>query len=328
MFVSQRFWITVCVTTYAVHMMSIPFWLLVSGRSLYKQRCKGGASEYEYWAVRLYFVMAIADGVRGVDGLFDTLEDGSFVSVWGRATIGARFVAWWIRDLLGFLIILIFHEFTSKWTRTALGISQCWRSIYTIRCAFVAATIGFAVSLYGVLRTNLQVWQAFCMLAVLPYNAVSCFMCGQHLWGTMPRLSMDRNNTEMASFVGKSRRTAMLLFVCHAIMLSAFPLLILQKVAIGQNPLVAHLPTGSWLGSTYLKVITDLPEMLPQRSPSPALEIVEISMGWLSLFLWWPLDTTKGSMTSGKCNDQYVAAETIGRRLQAFARTADQVKVD
>ena len=38
-------------------------------------------SEYEYWVVRLFLIMAVADFARGVDGLSDTFEDGSFVSV-------------------------------------------------------------------------------------------------------------------------------------------------------------------------------------------------------------------------------------------------------
>ena len=32
------------------------------------------SSEYEFWVVRLFFVMAVADGLRGVDGLYDTFE--------------------------------------------------------------------------------------------------------------------------------------------------------------------------------------------------------------------------------------------------------------
>jgi len=127
---------------------------------------------------------------------------------------------------------------------------------------------------------------------------------------------------DMASFVEGSRATAMILIVAHTIMLIAFPVLIYQKITFGRTPLVAHLPIGSWLGSTYLKPITELPDTLPRKHPNPALEIVEITMGWLCFSLWWPL---KGC-GRGFGTNAHVIAERLGTRLSDIVEAAGHVK--
>ncbi|CAE7412867.1 Ankrd23 [Symbiodinium natans] len=244
----QHLYINVCLATYVIHMGSLLCWLWVSGRGWYRMFKVGGvpSSEYEFWVVRLFFVMAVADGLRGVDGLYDTFEDGSFVSVWGSVTIGARFVAWWVRDLLGFLILLLFHSFTVRWTHTALELPMPGTLVAMVRIACATGTVGFAIGLCGVLATNKQLWQVFCMVSVLPYNAMSCFMCGRHLWNVLPRIAelVPENDAETTKFLERSRATAKRMLAAHLIMLSAFPALIHQKVAIGQNPLIAHLPAA------------------------------------------------------------------------------------
>lgn len=127
---------------------------------------------------------------------------------------------------------------------------------------------------------------------------------------------------DVAGFVEGSRATAVILIAAHTIMLISFPVLIYQKVTFGRTPLVAHLPVGSWIGSTYLNTITELPDALPRRHPNPALEIVEITMGWFCLSLWWPL---KGCGRVVGTNG-YVTAEKIGTRLSDFAGAAGHAK--
>ncbi|CAE7889565.1 Ankrd23 [Symbiodinium microadriaticum] len=312
----QHLSIRICLVTYVVHMGSLVCWFLAAVRGWCRSSKAGTApSEYEYWVVRLFLIMAVADFARGVDGLSDTFEDGSFVSVWGSVNISGRFFAWWLRDLLGFQILLLFHSFTVRWSHTALELPMPRLLMTMVRFACATATIGFGTGLCGALVTNKQIWQVVCMVSVLPYNAVSCFMCGRHLWRILPQLA-NGSDPESGDLLARSRTTATRMLVAHAIMLSAFPALIHQKVMIGQNPLIAHLPVGTWIGSTLLPVITDVPVLYPGKHPSPALEIVEITMGWFCLSLWWPVVGCGSGADDGK----FVVAETIGSRMRAAHR--------
>ena len=156
---------------------------------------------------------------------------GVRVDVLGSRALGKTLIKPWVRR---------------RWTHTALELPMPGTLVAMVRIACATGTVGFAIGLCGVLATNKQLWQVFCMVSVLPYNAMSCFMCGRHLWNVLPRIAelVPENDAETTKFLERSRATAKRMLAAHLIMLSAFPALIHQKVAIGQNPLIAHLPAA------------------------------------------------------------------------------------
>ena len=142
----------------------------------------------------------------------------------------------------------------ARWSHTALELPMPRLLMTMVRFGCATATVGFGTGLCGALITNKQIWQVVCMVSVLPYNAVSCFMCGRHLWRILPQLATG-SDPESADLLARSRTTATRMLVAHVIMLSTFPALIHQKVMIGQNPLVAHLPAACFPSEVCVEVV-------------------------------------------------------------------------
>jgi hypothetical protein len=246
----------------------------------------------EYWVFRLFLCYVITDAVRGADGMFDNPQDGTVRSVWGITPMSVRLFSWWLRDACLFLSLAYIHEFNLGWTQIVLDRASKKLIVFLRGSSFVAVA-GLAVCFYNLLATNRQTWQIYSALMLLPINAVSLIICARIVWDLMPQIKDLRLRSDGQALEAIATRTltvsGLIMFV-NVVILTVFPALCMQKILhqSSSSPLVPNQGVDSWIGGAYLPMITDIPHESQHVVPSPALEIVEIMIGWFALCIWCP----------------------------------------
>jgi len=295
---------------YGVHMASLPFWLYASLGALRKQRQRGAGlpTEGEFFGVRLLLIYALSDFVRGLDLCFDG-TDGACRAVWGVVPLSLRLGAWALRDvaLLGAIGLNI--EFILGWTYAALGWRHPAKERLLVRLGFAITLCGLCGSLWGLAATNRQSWQSAAALFVVLLNAVWARANMLLLRHSLPELEMRHRNLSLGSVVGvlaesdaparnglvatapvvwaaaqvaEARLTARLVLTANLFILVVFPIIASDRLMKGAHnrPFIQGAPLGAWVGGAVAPRLEDLPLGI---SLIPALEMVELLIGWLQL---------------------------------------------
>lgn len=336
---SQAILIVVCMCIYATHMISIPLLMSMALLEFRRQRqmatdeFAAKPTEWEYFGVRLFLAFLLADVARGIDGGFDNAEDGTLRSVWGLTRMDVRFFAWWIRDACLFRGLVHCHEFYTGWAEIVLRRAPSRMIMHTLRICAGFAVLGLAVSFYNLLATNRQFWQIIAALMIFPVNAVSAFVSARLLWDLLPQikqLRIRRDGHAVELMASRAQTVFGLILFFNAIILTVFPCLCVQKIVYTplSSPLVPNQRVDVWVGDSRLPSILDLPQEAPSIWPSPALEIVEVALGWFFLSTWWP---SYGYNAKGqKVEGSFISHITIGKHMLGNIDTdgeGDQTKV-
>lgn len=343
-------------------MASLPFWLCASLGALRKQRQKGAGlpTEGEFFGVRLLLIYAVADFVRGLDLCFDG-TDGACRAVWGVVPLGLRLAAWALRDvaLLGAIGLNI--EFILGWTYAALGWRHPAMERLQVRLGFAITLCGICGSLWGLAATNRQSWQAVAALFVVLLNVVWARANLLLLRHALPELEMRHRNLSLGCVLGmlaesdapaskgaaatapvawasaqvaEARLTARLVLIANLFILVVFPALALDRLLVKgahSRPFIQDVPLGAWVGGAVAPRLDDLPRDI---SLNPALELVELLIGWLQLVYVLRIGgkvaaarvPTAGSLVeSGRWTCGYVSYSRLGRAMRELSDGGSKV---
>lgn len=324
--VGQTILLRICLGVYACHMVSIVFWFSSAVLELRRQRGmkrEGAAARptgLEYWVVRLFLCYVITDAIRGADGMFDNPHDGTVRSIWGMTPMGVRLFSWWLRDACLFLSLAYIHEFNLGWAQIVLDRSSR-KLIAFLRGSSFLAIAGLAVCFYNLVATNRQTWQIYAALVLFPVNAVSAIVCARIFWDLMPQikdLRLRSDDQALEAIATRTQTVSGLIMFVNVVILTVFPVLCVQKILhqSSSSPLVPNQGVDSWIGGACLPMITNLPHESPSTMPSPALEIVEVMIGWFALCTWWPTQGYRMVSQGQKGGDSFASHVAIGLDLR------------
>jgi hypothetical protein len=274
----------------------------------------------EYWVFRLFLCYVITDAVRGADGMFDNPQDGTVRSVWGITPMSVRLFSWWLRDACLFLSLAYIHEFNLGWTQIVLDRASKKLIVFLRGSSFVAVA-GLAVCFYNLLASNRQTWQIYSVLMIFPINAVSTMVCARIFWDLMPQikdLRLRSDGQALEAIAMRTQTVSGLIMLINVVILTVFPALLISKILhqSSSSPLVPNQGVDSWIGGAYLPMITDIPHESQKVKPSPALEIVEVMVGWFALLCWWPTQGYRMMSCGQTGGDSFASHVTIGLDLR------------
>ena len=206
------------------------------------------------------------------------LTDGICRSAWGIQPLWQRAMAWWARDMVMLLGLAYFLDFSMRWTHSALGVQVPRAELNCLRTVVAIVMLEMSLCAIGLLASNSFAWMFGLLIGVIGMNAVATFFAKRLLWDLLP--SVQKLHATTAAGVIAEAQLASMGIVCLAVaVLGVFLPLSFLRLLDGALTwrLIPHLPHGSWIGSTVFPVLTSVPaEVLP----NPAVEAVELSIGW------------------------------------------------
>mmetsp|Transcript_65155 Transcript_65155/g.182196 ORF Transcript_65155/g.182196 Transcript_65155/m.182196 type:complete len:372 (-) Transcript_65155:16-1131(-) len=297
-----------------IHMVSLLIWAATSFWACWRQRrmkaLVGAApskavlpTEVELYTIRFLAAYVVFDILRAFDPCFDS-TDGVCRSIFGITPLGLRLACWGLRDVMLLWAITAVMVFYVGWTHKALGWPEPRRLKRFLWAALVVAMAGLLGSFAAMVFTNRQSYQALAMVFVVLLNVVwaaaNRFLVRQVVPGLEAALmakatgaadvdaqSGKKEDGEpkaspwLLSAISEVRMGGHLLYTANIALLCTFPLLAVERLVLkGAHamPLIPHAPLDQWVGNATAPLISEKPLGM---NLNPALEIVEILIGWL-----------------------------------------------
>eukprot|EP00928_Gymnodinium_smaydae_P072192 TRINITY_DN555_c1_g1_i1.p1 TRINITY_DN555_c1_g1~~TRINITY_DN555_c1_g1_i1.p1 ORF type:complete len:357 (-),score=30.80 TRINITY_DN555_c1_g1_i1:290-1360(-) len=282
---------------YVFHMLSVPCWVAASARALWKQRdvkAMYGPSKVvgptlptkcEYFSIRLLAVYVIMDFLRGIDACFDS-TDGVCRAIWGFAPWWWRCFTWVTRDLALLGAIGYNLSFNLGWTFEALQWAPPRTLQRLMHGTLGTALCGVAAAFWALMASNRQSWQAWAVLFVVGLNGVWAWTNLVLLRDVVPVLESSLKASKavpawVRAVVEEVRLTAKLVLTADVAIMIAFPLLAFERVVLKDASNKVFFPGAGfneWVGNSVPPLLMDRPNGVLLN---PALEVVEMLIGWL-----------------------------------------------
>mmetsp|Transcript_56285 Transcript_56285/g.163216 ORF Transcript_56285/g.163216 Transcript_56285/m.163216 type:complete len:369 (+) Transcript_56285:87-1193(+) len=341
------------------HMASFVVWGTTSiWACLRQQRMKKLASvpsskvslptEVEVYSIRFLAAYLLFDVLRAFDPCFDS-TDGVCRSIFGITPLGLRLTCWGLRDIMLLGAITRVMVFYVGWTHKALGWPEPRRLQRLLWVALFVAICGLLGSFAAMTLTNRQSFQALAILFIVLLNLVWAGMNRFLVRHVVPGLEAaldagakgisvgdgadkaadSETSPWLQSAVAEVRLGTHLLYTANVALLCLFPCIAVERLVLkGAHtmPLIPHAPLDQWVGNATAPLISEKPLGL---ALNPALEIVEILIGWLQWVYTWRLSS--GDMTLRpphgppgaslpKCG--YICRDTLGSAAAAELQRA------
>lgn len=246
-------------------------------------------TEWEFFGVRLMALYAMADAVRGMDLCFDA-TDGACRAVWGVVPITIRLAAWCFRDTVLLVAVALYLDYSLGWAIVATGGKVHWIVKLLLRGVVGFVLAGLSIGFYALAMTNLLDWQVAIVLLVVTLNMIWAPTSWKLLHDIFPRVTQHfaREGRQFPKWAEaalvEARLGSRLVLAANCGILLVFPCLIYARFVTGGlrgRPLIPAVPIGEWVGwNTLSPLLSDLPADVILN---PALEVVELGIGWAQL---------------------------------------------
>jgi len=165
---------------------------------------------------------------------------------------------------------------------------------------------------------------------VLPINAVFASVEAWLMWVVIPKILQSNlcpdGQVHVHAFASRVQRSCLLCFIFNCIILTVFPFLGVKKFVFDDAwtaPMVPYQGVNVWIGNLPAPSILDIPQEAKYITPSPALEAVEVALGWFFLFTWWPAQWC--SVSGQKVKGSFISDRTIGIHMRQCILEGDEI---
>lgn len=256
------------------------------------------------------------------------LTDGICRSVWGMQPLWLRASAWWLRDMVMLGGIAYLFDFTIHWAYASLDRKPQQLLLVWLRAGTLLVMLEMSICTVCLLMNNEFKWMYGILIGVIGLNAVSSSISIVLIWSILPDVktklrSATTDGMLCNSLVFEATFISKMILLLAVLVLGVFIPLSLTRLLDGAWgwSLVPGVPQGTWIGNTRFPPLARLPVEAPSVLPNPAVEFVELALGW-SLCVSMLVSRGCGNVDRPSCG--YVAASDLGCLLHHEEASKDR----